>query len=84
MAEMMKARFVNEEDKLPEWYSMAKDFFMEIRAYSSSMYEDMNGDSILMQLLFAAEREQKRNEQDLVLQKIAELREQNISNVTGE
>jgi len=44
-------------EKLPEWYQMAREFFMEIRAYSTSMYEDMHGDSILNQMRFAAERE---------------------------
>jgi hypothetical protein len=46
-----------DEKELPEWYHMAKSFFHEISCYSSSMYEGLNGNAILYQIRYAAERE---------------------------
>jgi hypothetical protein len=46
---------------LPEWYRMAEGFFNEIKVFSTEMYDEMNGESILTQLRYAAERE-VRNE----------------------
>lgn len=48
-----------ENEELPEWYSMAQEFFQEISAYSTPMYEDMGGQVILQQIKYAAEREQR-------------------------
>ena len=45
--------------KLPEWYDMAEFFFNEIRVFSTEMYNDLSGESILIQLRYAAEREAK-------------------------
>jgi hypothetical protein len=42
---------------LPEWYRMAEGFFNEIKVFSTEMYDEMNGASILTQLRYAAERE---------------------------
>lgn len=38
---------------------MAQEFFQEISAYSTPMYEDMGGQVILQHIKYAAEREQR-------------------------
>lgn len=45
--------------ELPEWYDMAEEFFNEIRVFSTDVYNELSGESILTQLRYAAEREAK-------------------------
>lgn len=54
-------KFTAEEKDLPEWYHMVKGFFREIKIYSLSMYENMNGNSIMQQVRYAAERDKKNS-----------------------